>query len=148
MTIASPPTRLELLTLMRASRFWVEASVSQQGAPQAAVVGVVVTDELELFFDTSSTSRKCENLRRDPRVAFVMWEGERTIQYEGVADEPAGEDLARLKKLYFERFPDGVEREAWPDIAYFRVRPAWIRRSDFAAGGPHVDELTGDALRA
>ncbi|TIX91065.1 MAG: hypothetical protein E5V24_14220, partial [Mesorhizobium sp.] len=30
-------------------------------------------------------------------------------------------------------FPDGVERQSWPDISYFRVRPLWARFSDFRA---------------
>jgi general stress protein 26 len=67
--------------------------VSQGDAPQAAVVGFIVTDDFEIFFDTVDTSRKVPNLRRNPRVAFVvggtMSGDERTVQYEGVADEPA-----------------------------------------------------------
>jgi hypothetical protein len=50
---------------------------------------------------------------------------ERTVQYEGVADEPTGAELQRLKELYFESFPDGPERQAWPGIAYIRARPTY-----------------------
>jgi hypothetical protein len=134
--------RTELLAVMRASRFWVEATVATTGAPQAAVVGAVVSDRLELFFDTLQSTRKCHNLRQDARVAFVMWEGARTVQVEGHADEPAGGDLARLKEAYFALFPDGRERESWPGIAYFRVTPAWIRHSDFSGDAPVVSEWT------
>jgi len=42
-------TRAELLEFMRRVPYWVEASVAPSGAPQAAVVGVIVTDALELF---------------------------------------------------------------------------------------------------
>jgi hypothetical protein len=56
-----------------------------------------------------------------------------------VADEPAGEELARLKQVYFARFPDGPEREAWKDITYVRVRLTWARYSDFRADGGVVD---------
>jgi hypothetical protein len=81
-------------------------------------------------------SRKAQNLRRDPRIAFVVgWDEEQTVQLEGVADEPTGAELARIKRTYFDAFPDGPEREQWPDITYFRARLSWARYSDFRAGG-------------
>ena len=130
-----------MIEFMRQSKLAVQASVTADGAPQAAVVGFVVSDQAELFFDTSSASRKCGNLRRDPRIALVVGWDERTLQYEGVADEPTGKELARLKALYFESFPDGRERERWPDIAYFRVRPRWLRFSDFSGSAPSLSVL-------
>ena len=65
-------TRAELLRFFRGHSLAVETSVSPSGAPQAAVVGIVVSDELEVFFDTLERTRKVENLRRNPRVAFVI----------------------------------------------------------------------------
>jgi general stress protein 26 len=123
----------------------VEASVSVAGGPQAAVVGIVVTDDLEVFFDTADTSRKIDNLRRNPRIALVIGGttggDERTVQYEGVADEPTGAELQRLKELYFESFPDGRERQAWPGITYLRTRPTWIRYTDFNRDPPESVEF-------
>lgn len=127
----------------------VQASVFPTGEPQAAVVGIVVSDELEVFFDTLATSRKLENLRSRPEIALVVgWDDQQTVQLEGLADEPAGADLERLKELYFERFPDGRERESWPLIAYLRVQPNWIRYSDFRGETPQVHELTRPYLGA
>ncbi len=131
----------ELVRFMRQSKLAVQASATAEGAPQAAVIGFVVSDAGELFFDTSSESRKARNLRRDPRLALVVGWDERTVQYEGIADEPVGGELARLKALYFASFPDGRERERWPDIAYFRVRPRWARFSDFTGSTPSVSVL-------
>ncbi len=126
-------TREELLSFLRRHRYAVQASTAADGAPQAAVIGIAISDQLELVFDTVGTSRKGQNLRRDPRIALVVgWDDEQTVQLEGLADEPSGEDLARLKAVYFARFPDGPDREQWPDISYFRVRPTWARYSDFA----------------
>ncbi len=62
----------ELLSFMRAHPLAVQASVSADGEAQAAVVGIVVTDEFEVFFDTSEETRKVANLRRNPRIAFVI----------------------------------------------------------------------------
>lgn len=132
--------RSELLSFLRRHRLCVQASVSPAGAPQAAVVGYGVSDHLEIVFDTLATTRKMSNLRQDPRVALVVgWDQEQTVQIEGVADEPKGSELARLQAFYFEAYPDGPERQAWTGITYVRVRPTWIRYSDFRPGGSIVE---------
>ncbi|MEJ7734583.1 MAG: pyridoxamine 5'-phosphate oxidase family protein [Polyangiaceae bacterium] len=138
--------RAELVAFLRRSPFWVQASVRDDGAPQAAVIGVAVGDDLELVFDTETAARKCGNLRRDPRVALVFWDGARTLQIEGRADEPAGEERERVKALYFATFPDGREREA--RVTWFRVRPIWLRDSDFAHEPPRIAEIDPRTLGA
>ena len=124
-------TRDEVIKFLRENKIVVEASLHGDGSPQAAAVGVAVTDDLQLVFDTTTTTRKHANLMRDPRCAFVAWHGGVTIQIEGRAELVTGEQLAASKAVYFAAFPDGPERESWPDIAYWRVRPTWIRASDY-----------------
>jgi len=139
-------TRTEVLTFMRGHTLAVQTSVSAVAVPQAAVVGFVVTDDFEVVFDTLDTTRKVANLRRNARCAFVvggMVNGdERTVQFEGIADEPRGADLDRLKELYFVRFPDGRNREHWPGLTYIRVKPQWLRFSDFNQSPPAIVEFT------
>ena len=138
--------RSELIAFLRRHRLCIQGSVSSSGGPQAAVVGFAVSDEAEIVFDTIGTSRKMANLRRDPRIAVVVgWDDEQTAQIEGVADEPAGAELQRLKEVYFRAFPDGVERQGWKDITYVRVRPTWVRYSDFRPGGGIVEIAVGRA---
>jgi hypothetical protein len=140
-----------LAEFVREHRYAVEASVSEDGFPQAAVVGVAVTPTLELVFDTLASTRKCRNLRRDPRIAFVIGtERDKTLQYQGIADEPQGQELERVKAIYLQRFPDGYERASWPGITYFRARPSWVRFSDFSGATPLVEEraLAGHLERA
>jgi pyridoxamine 5'-phosphate oxidase-like protein len=104
------------------------------------VVGYGVSDDLEIVFDTLGTTRKMANLRRDPRVALVVgWDEEQTVQIEGIADEPNGAELERLKLVYFAVYPDGPTRETWKDITYVRVRPTWARYSNFRPGGGVVE---------
>jgi hypothetical protein len=127
-------TRIELLNFLRKHRLGVLSTVSPLGEPEAAVVGGAFTDQLEIIFDTLDSTRKCVNLRRRPRNAFVIgWDHEITVQYEGVADEPKGPELERLKGAYFIPYPDGRERQKWAAITYFRVLPMWARYSDFEA---------------
>jgi general stress protein 26 len=137
--------RGELVRFLRRYKLAVEASVTQRGAPQAAVVGFAVSDALEIIFDTVDTTRKYRNLRADPRIALVIgWDNEITAQIEGVADFPKGEELDRVRDCYFVAYPDGRERLAWPGITHVRVRPTWVRYSDFTKDPPHIVELEGD----
>jgi general stress protein 26 len=125
-------TPVELLAFLRRHRLAVQSTVSASGWPESAVVGFAVSDRFEIIFDTLDSTRKLANIRHDPRIALVIgWDDEQTIQLEGVADEPEGQDLARLKSVYFEVYPDGVDRQQWKGISYVRVRPRWIRYSDF-----------------
>lgn len=143
-------TAADLFTFMESQTFAVEASVSPSGAPQAAVIGFVVTERFEIFFDTLDSTRKARNLRQNSRVAFVIggMDGvERTVQYEGIADEPEGAELERLTECYFRRFPDGPGRRVWPGLIYLRATPIWIRYSDFSVSPPLVDEFDAAHLR-
>lgn len=140
-------TRAELLSFVREHKLAVQASVAANGAPQSAVVGVGVSDELEFVFDTLESTRKLANLRRDPRIALVIgWDEDRTAQIEGVADFPAGDELERIREVYFASHPEGRDRLAWPGIVHVRVRPTWVRYSDFAVDPPRIEELTAGVL--
>jgi len=133
-------TRDELLPFLRKHRLGVQSTVSSSGDPQAAVVGIAVTSELEIVFDTVDTSRKCRNLRANPRIAFVIgWDQEITVQLAGIADEPTGKERERVLESYFAAYPDGRDRLAWKGITHFRVRPTWIRYSDFNVPGKIVE---------
>ena len=140
-----------VLQFLREHRLAVQATASAQGDPQAAVVGYAVTDRLEMIFDTLASTRKAHNLRVNARVAFVVGglkrADERTVQYEGVADEPTGEELERLKHLYYAVFPDGPSRRSWPGLIYVRVRPTWIRYSDYNSDPPVIVEFRAEDLQ-
>jgi hypothetical protein len=140
----------ELLTFLRRHRLAVQASVSPAATPQAAVIGYAVTDWFEIVFDTLDSSRKGQNLRRNNRIALVIGglaDGEeRTVQYEGITDEPSGEELDRLKQVYYAAWPDGPSRLSWPGLIYVRVRPTWIRCSNFNANPPQIVEFAADQL--
>ena len=144
-------TREALLAFMRSERYAVQASVSTGQSPQAAVVGIAVSDSFEIVFDTSSSSRKATNLRHNSAIAFVIGGthpgDERTVQYEGIATVPSGDEGDRVRELYFSVFPDGRDRLAWPGLIHIRVAPVWIRYSNFNAQPPEIVEFGADALR-
>jgi len=135
-------TRAELLSFLRRHRLAVEASVGVDGAPQAAVVGIAVGEELELVFDTLESTRKFANLRAEPRIALVVgWDEEATAQIDGVAHFPTGAELMRARELYFSVYPDGRDRLAWQGITHVVVRPTCVRFSDFGKTPPVFAEF-------
>jgi pyridoxine/pyridoxamine 5'-phosphate oxidase len=138
--------RDELIRFLRRHSLAVQATVATDGAPQAAVVGVAISDALEIVFDTLETTRKYLNLRADPRIALVIGWDEITAQIEGVADFPTGQELDRIRECYFVAYPDGRERLAWPGITHVRVRPTWVRYSDFTQDPPRIVELAAEEL--
>jgi len=144
-------TPRDLLQFLQSHRLAVQTSVSALGTPQAAVVGIAVSDRFEIIFDTLASTRKAVNLRANPKAALVVGGltngDERTAQIEGLADEPSGAELERLTRVYYDVYPDGPSRLSWDGLIYVRVRPAWIRFSDYNQGPPLIVEFTEDQLR-
>jgi hypothetical protein len=134
-------TRPELFGFISGCKLAVLVSVSPEGFPQAALVGIAVSEELEIVFDTLDTTRKFRNLTANCRASFVIgWEGEKTVQLEGEAFLPKAEELERYKKIYFATWLDGPARQNWPGMVYFVVSPRWIRYSDFDQRPPMIEE--------
>jgi len=135
--------RAAIYAFMKKHRYGVVSSISRDGSPQSALVGIATSRGLEIIFDTVQSSRKYPNLIERPRCSFVIgWSGEQTLQYEGIAEEPKGAALQRYQEVYFSVWPDGLARLSWPGIAYFVVHPRWIRYSDFDQSPPLIRELS------
>jgi pyridoxine/pyridoxamine 5'-phosphate oxidase len=135
-------TEAEIYTFIAQRKLGVLSSVAKDNSPQSALVGIAVTHQLEIVFDTIKSSRKYRNLVARPACSFVIgWEGEQTVQLEGTAQELDGMELARCQQVYFEAWPDGPARQSWPGIVYFVVKPTWIRYSDFDRSPPLIEEL-------
>lgn len=109
----------------------VIATISAEGKPEAAVIEFSKTDNLELVFDTFSSSRKSKNIRRNPNIALVIgWDEDITVQYEGQAFELHRGELDKYKKIYFNKNPRAKKWEKREGITYFKVIPKWIRYSE------------------
>jgi general stress protein 26 len=112
----------------------VVSTVNLLNKPEAAVVGIAVSVNLEIVFDTVKTSRKYQNILHNPNVALAAgWDEEVTVQYEGIAEIlGTGDESDNLREVYFRAFPDGRERaETWPGLVHVKVSPKWIRYSNF-----------------
>ncbi len=136
-------TKSEVLEFIRGPKLGVLGTVSPDGAPQSSLVGIGVGDDLEVVFDTLKSTRKYRNLMANPACSFAIgWTGETTVQFEGEATEPGGDELARCQEVYFKKWPDGPNRLSWPGITYFVVRPKWIRYSDYDRNPPLIQEFS------
>lgn len=132
----------ELYAFLRLQRLGVVSSLGPEGTPQSALVGVAVTPGLEVVFDTLRTKRKYRNLMARPACSVVLGvSGEQTVQLEGVAAEPLGAELERLREIYFSVWPDGRTRLQWTGLVHVVVRPRWLRYSDFDRRPPRIEEM-------
>jgi pyridoxine/pyridoxamine 5'-phosphate oxidase len=75
-----------LFEFLSRQRYGVLSSIADDGTPQSALVGIAVTRELEILFDTLASTRKYHNLVARPACSMVIgWDGEQTCQLDGVA---------------------------------------------------------------
>jgi len=134
----------ELVSFVRARALAVVATCGPDGGPEAALVDVAATDAGEIVFDTSVRSRKYRNIQVSPQVALVVgWDDEVSVQCEGSADVLAGDERERVLRTYVEQYPDRLERAHNPGRALVRIRPLWIRHTDYrpATFGVHETHL-------
>jgi hypothetical protein len=68
-------------------------------------------------------------------------EEEITVQYEGEAEELRSAERNKYFDAYFETWPECREHLQWPGIVHFKVRPRWIRYSDFNKDSYQISEL-------
>ncbi len=132
----------KILEFIRIKMLAVLATTAPTGQPEAALVGIGQTDNFELIFGTDKTARKYSHLKQNPRVALVIgWDDEITIQLEGTAAELVGDELARLKELFFQKVPSARKYDH-PTNMFFKVTPSWARYSDLHSAPPEIFEVT------
>ncbi len=131
----------EVLRFLEGEKLAVLATASEDGKPEAALMGFVVTPQLEIIFDTVRSFRKYPNLKKNPRVAWVIGcSSEISVQYEGIAVELEGAELEKYKTIYAKKYPDSTGRDKWPDLTYFLVRPKWVRYGDYTPDTRRIEE--------
>jgi hypothetical protein len=109
---------------------------------ESALVDFGITEEFEIVFNTYKSSRKYKNLMRNPNVSIVIGFGEllQTLQYEGIAYELEGSDEGRIMSIFRDNL-GFFRRWKIKDMIYFKVKPNWIRFSDFTEYPPKTMEL-------
>jgi len=136
--------RDQVVEFLSRQLYGVVSSISNDGSPESALVGVAwwlpTAGVPELIFDTTSETRKAKNLSRDPRCAIVIgWEDETTVQLQGICRRLTGSEMEHAKPSYFRTWPECRAHESWPNVAYFSVRPNWLRYSCYLQGALRLE---------
>ncbi|MEX0649822.1 MAG: pyridoxamine 5'-phosphate oxidase family protein [Candidatus Andersenbacteria bacterium] len=123
----------------------VIATVSSDGMkPEAALVAVTETDDLEIVFGTRNTTQKYKNIQKNPNVSFVIGtssEQKITVQYAGLARELADKELDTYQRLHIKKHPGSKKFVFSPEERMFIASPVWIRYSDYKSEPPVIFEL-------
>lgn len=122
----------ELIAYVRAQADGVVSTLGSAGEPQSAYLPLTATDRGEIVFDARVGSRNVANILRDARVAVVVGGADgTTLQLQGAADVPEGDDRARCAAAYAAAFPRFAASLDRPDIVLLRVTVDWSRFGDY-----------------
>ena len=141
----TPEERLKILAFMKSQPMAVISTYDDEAKqPESALIAFAETDALEIVFETDNNARKYANLLSHPAVAFVIgWDLHKyqTLQYEGDAREVREEEFEHYKALILRKKTPCTEEFLRPPKArLFKVRPRWIRLSDYTGDCPVIIE--------
>lgn len=120
-----------ILGFIKRQKLAVISTVGVDNKPESAVLEFSETDELELVFDTFTTSRKYKNLLSNKNVSFVIgWDEDITVQYEGEVHQLSSDELEKYQKICLAKNPAFAKWMQTEGIKFFKVIPKWIRYSD------------------
>ena len=121
----------------------VLATTTAEGKPEAAVITIIVTDGLEIIFETFTNYRKYQNLKKNSSIALIVgWDEKITVQYEGIAEELYGDALQKYKGEYFLTHLKLKKWDDLPEMVWFKISPKWARYLDNNTDPRTVYEIT------
>jgi pyridoxine/pyridoxamine 5'-phosphate oxidase len=128
----SPAKKEQFLSYIDEVNAGVIATSDKERGPESAFINLAVMPDLAIVFETLITSRKYCNIQRDPRASLVVGgHGKTTLQIEGLVDEPTDVLLDEMIATYYGACPQNVSHRNWPGVTYLRLRPRWLRFSDY-----------------
>ena len=115
--------------------------------PESALIAFTQTDKLEIIFETFINTRKWDNLRQNPHISLVIgWDTKRhlTVQYEGAATPAENDEQTEAYIQTFLAKDTPCTEKFLRDnrVRLFKVKPTWIRYSDYTEGIPAIIERT------
>lgn len=108
------------------------ATLGPDGTPHLVAMWYAIVDD-EIWFETKAKSQKAVNLRRDPRVSFLVEAGHtydslRGVSIEGTAtisDDPA--ELWRVGVSIWERYNGPYSEEVRPLVEFMLHKRVAVR---------------------
>lgn len=131
----------EIIDFINSQRICVLALEMMDGSPHASTVHFALDDKSEtFFFETYRPYRKCEALfgRETSRASIVVGFDEKvmkTLQLDGEVKLVKEEEREFFDKVYFEKFPNKLEKSRDPKFVFFSFKPKWWRFTDWT--GPN-----------
>ncbi|ARG55402.1 MULTISPECIES: PPOX class F420-dependent oxidoreductase [Mycobacterium] len=125
-------TEAEIADFVNKSRTGTLATISPDGQPHLTAMWYAVVDG-EIWLETKAKSQKAVNLKRDPRVSFLLEDGDtydtlRGVSFEGVAeivDEP--DALFRVGVSVWERYTGPYSDELRPMVDQMMNKRVGVR---------------------
>jgi len=120
----------------------VISTVTSDFLPNSAVVGIWSNPHMEIFFGTFKSSRKYENILKNPRVSLVIgWDMGKTVQYEGQAKKLSGKAEEEFKKAHLAHMSTAAKYVSREEAIFFKVTPSRIKYSDVSKDPWDIIEL-------
>jgi PPOX class probable F420-dependent enzyme len=122
----------EIADFIASSRAGTLATIGPHGQPHLIAMWYGVVDG-DIWFETKAKSQKAVNLRRDPRVTFLLEDGVtydtlRGVSFEGTAeiiDDP--EQLFRVGVSIWERYNGPYTEELRPTVEMMMNKRVGVR---------------------
>lgn len=122
----------------------VLSTLNKENKPESAVIAFCETESFDIIFECFKDSRKYSNLKSNKHVSLTTGFSAKkhiTFQYEGVAEEQHGKDIENCKNLFKNKdTPCSEEFLENPKAIFFKIKPKWIRYSDYTAKPPIIIE--------
>ncbi|MBD3941008.1 pyridoxamine 5'-phosphate oxidase family protein [Microbacterium sp. NEAU-LLC] len=142
--VLDPNERESVVAFLRDHGRGVVATVSPEGVPEAALVGLVALDDGSILFNALASSRKVANLGARPVIAIVVGtDGDVTLQIEGPASIAGPDRRAALGEEFLRHAPGSRVHEE--GFALVVVTPEWVRVYDASAAPSVSAEARWDA---
>jgi general stress protein 26 len=128
-------------------RLCVLSTVTADNNSECAVMAYAIHDDLTLTISTHSSTRKWNNLQKNPSVALTMgWEfGKLNIQYEGKATLiEKGSDHLLHEEVYYSQHPN-LRIYHSDSTVFIKITPTWIRVTDMTVQPPKITEKSFNA---
>ncbi|OBK29825.1 PPOX class F420-dependent enzyme [Mycobacterium asiaticum] len=122
----------EIVEFVNNSRTGTLATIGPDGQPHLTAMWYAVVDG-EIWLETKAKSQKAVNLKRDPRVSFLLEDGDtydtlRGVSFEGVAeivDDP--DALHRVGVSVWERYTGPYSDEVKPMVDQMMNKRVGVR---------------------
>ena len=135
----------KILTFLQTCPMASISTISADGIPQSAIIAFARTSNFEIIFETFYDTRKYANLAKNPHIALATGFSPTvhvTFQYEGMAIEmKTPEDIRWCKEQFKKKdTPCSDEFLEHPKVTFWKVKPTWLRYSDYTGPVPVIVE--------